>query len=76
MAKQLLFEAEAEHELDEAAQRYDEQRPGLGMLRSRASPIISSISLRPTRSESSQLLITGGGLGTRSTAEMAHPRGT
>ena len=27
---QLLFETEAEHELDEAAQRYDEQRPGLG----------------------------------------------
>jgi plasmid stabilization system protein ParE len=27
---QLLFEAEAEHELDEATQRYDEQRPGLG----------------------------------------------
>lgn len=30
MASQLRFEAEAERELDEAAQRYEEQRPGLG----------------------------------------------
>lgn len=30
MAIQLRFEAEAERELGEAAQRYDEQRPGLG----------------------------------------------
>lgn len=30
MATQLRFEAEAERELGDAAQRYDEQRPGLG----------------------------------------------
>lgn len=30
MTTQLRFEAEAERELGEAAQRYDEQRPGLG----------------------------------------------
>ncbi len=30
MATPLRFEAEAEHELDEAAQRYEDQRLGLG----------------------------------------------
>ena len=30
MASQLRYEVEAERELDEAAQRYEEQRPGLG----------------------------------------------
>jgi len=30
VASQLRFEVEAERELDEAAQRYEEQRPGLG----------------------------------------------
>lgn len=30
MASPVRFEAEAEHELDEAAQRYEEQRSGLG----------------------------------------------
>jgi hypothetical protein len=30
VARQLRFEAEAERELDEAAQRYEEQRPALG----------------------------------------------
>ena len=30
MVTPLQFEAEAERELDEAAQRYEEQRPGLG----------------------------------------------
>jgi len=30
VATQLRFEAEAERELGDAAQRYDEQRPGLG----------------------------------------------
>jgi hypothetical protein len=30
VASQLRFEGEAERELDEAAQRYEEQRPGLG----------------------------------------------
>lgn len=30
MPRPLRFEAEAERELEEAAQRYDEQRPGLG----------------------------------------------
>lgn len=30
MANQLFFEVEAEHELAEAAQRYEAHRPGLG----------------------------------------------
>lgn len=30
MASPVRFEVEAEHELDEAARRYEEQRPGLG----------------------------------------------